>query len=237
MLRTYCTAFYWTICPELCIKNMRCVRRACTPHFLLKKKTGRARSKRKPLSWAGNPGRNFRHQRWARFGHLSRKPLPALDGTAGDVVVIERTVLLPPRVPLRYALPGAYRAAAAERETEPCDNSPGQDRAAVCGDRFMIPNSSGARGRKLRTSRAVSENTPVLTNRRMYFSHPSVRPSIFSFDRPQPFSFRCLEKKMGADSPGKPGSPGWRAAQITPRRGTAAISIRNTASGGGRFPP
>ncbi len=48
MLRTYCTALYWTICPELCIKNMRCVRRACTPHFLLKKKTGRARSKRKP---------------------------------------------------------------------------------------------------------------------------------------------------------------------------------------------
>ena len=117
--------------------------------FLLKKKTGRARSKRKPLSWAGNPGRNFRHQRWARFGHLSREPLPALDGTAGDVVVNGRTVRRLPRVPLRYALPGAYRAAAAERETEPCDNSPGQDRAAVCGDRFMIPNRSGARGRRL----------------------------------------------------------------------------------------
>ena len=35
---------------------------------------------------------------------------------------------------------------------------------------------------------------------------------IFSFDRPRPFSFRCLEKKMGADSPenfrSSPGPPG-----------------------------
>ena len=149
MLRTYCTVLYWTICPELCIKNLRCGRRACTPHFLLKKKTGRARSKRKPLSRTGDLGKKLRRQRWARFGHLSRKPLPALDRTADNGVVIERTVRLLPRVPLRYALPGAYQAAAAKRETGPYDDSPGQNRAPVCGDQIMVPKRSGALGRRL----------------------------------------------------------------------------------------
>ena len=40
------------------------------------------------------------------------------------------------------------------------------------------------------------------------FPGPPVRLSIFSFDRPRPFSFRCLEKKMGAESPGNLPAPG-----------------------------
>ena len=38
---------------------------------------------------------------------------------------------------------------------------------------------------------------------------PPFRLSIFSFDRPRPFSVRGFEKKMGAESPGRPpGLPG-----------------------------
>ena len=39
------------------------------------------------------------------------------------------------------------------------------------------------------------------------FPGPPVRLSIFSVDRPRPFSFRCLEKKMGAESSGNLPAP------------------------------
>ena len=48
---------------------------------------------------------------------------------------------------------------------------------------------------------------------------PPFRYSIFSFDRPRPFSCRCLEKKMGADSPQEacaPRSPSGQSAAAQP---------------------
>ena len=42
--------------------------------------------------------------------------------------------------------------------------------------------------------------TPVLRTLELYAPKSA---NIFSFDRAQPFSFRCLEKKMGAHSAGK----------------------------------
>ena len=47
---------------------------------------------------------------------------------------------------------------------------------------------------------------------------PLFRLGIFSFDRPRPFSFRCLEKKMGAGSCGDPAPPEGRFFRETAKR-------------------
>ena len=172
---------------------------------------GHARPKRKPLSWTGNSGKNFQCQRWAHFGRSSRKPLPALDRTAGSMVVIERTVRRLPRVPLRYALPGAYQAAAAKRETGPYGDSPGQDRATVCGGQIMMPKyprrtrqeTFGLHGQRLRRpphlrpmARAMGRKAVFSSTGRSAFSFAKTKENALRrFPRHQPGYLRKTETK------------------------------------------
>ena len=76
----------------------------------------------------------------------------------------------------------------------------------LCGDRvFRLPGySAGPTGPS--TPTGPIRTTPA--SRKGGPDGPLFRHSIFSFDRPRPFSFRCLEKKMGAESPGNLPAPG-----------------------------
>ena len=70
---------------------------------------------------------------------------------------------------------------------------------------YAAPGSFDRRGKTQGRRGHRSPTVPIRTPpvpRKGGPNGPPFRPGIFSFDRPRPFSFRCLEKKMGADSPG-----------------------------------
>ena len=83
----------------------------------------------------------------------------------------------------------------------------------LCGDRvFRLPGySAGPTGPS--TPTGPIRTTPA--SRKGGPDGPLFRHSIFSFDRPRPFSFRCLEKKTGADPPRGPRAPARPAGQGT----------------------
>ena len=77
----------------------------------------------------------------------------------------------------------------------------------LCGDQALPAPMSGAGPTVQPPLTTPIRTTPVIRKGGPF--GPSFRLSIFSFDRPRPFSFRCLEKKMGAESAGRPpGLPG-----------------------------
>ena len=151
MCRTYCTALYWTICPKLCIKKLRCDRRHAPPIFFCLGKRKRAvhgpKENRLPgqdtpaetsgpsvgRAWAVHPESLCprRMERWATW--WSTKGL-CFDSRA-----------------FRFATRCRARSRQRQRKEKRghAATAPVNMGGAACGARFMARNSFGALGRRL----------------------------------------------------------------------------------------